>query len=199
MVLSMDALDMALLRKEGEPGVTSEDETGEVLKVTGAEVNQATKRVPIYEVRTGEPRTIPQAMLRATLRKTHKLPLEPDWNGRRIFSIQPTVPYVQRAGVCFLHPSMPERPLYDSWGLATCLSAHLADPVSHAHNKHPKEWLRKEDAERRTREEEDRRLQKEQLSAQAAILTAMAGRQQPVDDLPLYVSDKPPKRRKPRG
>ncbi len=68
---------------------------------------------------------------------------------------------------CYLHPDNPNRQVYDSMGLRTCLKANITNEYEvkqHMMKKHPKEWAAIEELKKDAERKEDRELQKLLLS-----------------------------------
>ncbi len=96
---------------------------------------------------------------------------------------------------CLLHKDSPNRAEFDSMGLRTCKKSNIINDFEvkqHMQKKHPKEWQAIEDQRKDRERQEDR-------AAQKALYEAVSGQAKPVTEeikAPLYVSEKPPKKRR---
>lgn len=96
------------------------------------------ERIRIYATSDGEPRDVLLYMLSKYLQR--KGP-----NGKPVFSMTPTVPYVTGQVKCILHRDHELRPILDKIGLANryCEAANIAsefDARLHGENRHPRSW-----------------------------------------------------------
>ena len=176
MTLATDALDRMMHRAE-EAGQSPDREPEETLTLTptGVQVNKVSQLVSLYEAKTGEERHIPRLYVAAALKKRFNEPNDPEWHGKLVFSLQPTKPFVRGSYKCLLHPDLPERAKYDTWGLPVCKSAHIASPEEvrrHMAHKHRSEWAQIQHMQEQAEKEEDRRQAREM---QAAMLAALKG------------------------
>lgn len=121
-------------------------------------------RVVIYHVETGERRVIPRVFLRNTLRT--RLP-----NGKRAFSLKPTITPFKGQVMCLLHPDHPDRSKWTAMGINEICGSpngkpagHIASEVDlevHMAHKHSRAWARMKAIEDRRRDDEDRARQLE--------------------------------------
>ena len=94
-----------------------------------------------------------------------------------------------------LHKDNPQRAYFDSVGFRYCKKENIQSPHSltqHMRLKHPQEWKHIEDAKKEKERLEDRELQ-------LAILASIKPTVSPIgetNEAPLYVSDKPPKKKR---
>ena len=162
--------------ESGAPEEIGALDDSDSLQPAGVQVNKASEKVAIYCVKTGDRREIPRIYLAGALAKKFKDPREPEWFGKPVFSRTPTKERIQGSTKCMLHPSMPNRSLYDEWGLPVCQADNLASPEQgrmHMEKRHKAEYALIKSAEARTEREEDRRRDAER---QDAMLTAIQGR-----------------------
>lgn len=126
----------------------------------------------LYDTRTGDRSLTNRNMLPSQLKKKRE-------DGSRVFTTRP--PKAADGKVlqpkvgshrCFLHPSDPDRALYDSLGLPICLKANLRNDFQakrHAENRHRGEWRTVEDVRQRTEKEQDRSFQRQMMEAVASL------------------------------
>jgi hypothetical protein len=134
--------------------------------------------VPLWETSTGERRMIHPWYVPTALRKRHKRQDRPDLIGKPVFSRYPVAAPKREGHKCLLHPDRPERALYDSWGLAYCMSAHMPSEyelIMHMQRCHQNEYK----AIERHREETTRREEAEARRIQTEALLALAAGSRP--------------------
>ena len=157
------------------------------LEPTGVQTDAGSKLVTIYHRLTGAPRTIPKVYAEQALLKRFRAKDGAGLDGTFVFSTKPTVPYVLGTVRCLLHPSQPERPQYDAWGIPTCHSEHFPSEYEarrHVENDHPSAWTRLQQIKTEAQAEEDRMLQRESIRIQnELLLSTLGGKQAPSDAL----------------
>jgi len=111
---------------------------------------------------------------------------------------------------CQLHPDDPNREHYNDLGLATCMKSNLTSPFQvkrHMQKRHPMEFATIEEERIRSEKETDRAFQQAVLGRAVDTIKIPKKPQEttetpqnaaPVDepttdDVPTYISDKPPK------
>lgn len=195
----MDILDRKM--REAESGVVDLEglDDSDSLQPTGVQVNDLSKMVAIYCVKTGEQRLIPKLYAPAALAKKFKDPKEPEWLGKPVFSKTPTKERILGSCKCLLHPDMPERAQYDEWGLPVCKAEHLASPEQvrqHMAHRHKSEWKQINDMRERAEREEDRAQQRAMLAAlQGKVAPAPVAEVEPQEEVAV-VPRSPRKKRK---
>ncbi|KKN22968.1 hypothetical protein LCGC14_0909710 [marine sediment metagenome] len=119
---------------------------------------------------------------------------------------------------CLLHKDSPNRERFDEMGLKTCKKSNIINAFEvkmHMLKKHPKEWNAIEDIRKERERQEDRAFQKTLYEAVGGkknepIETRDTTEPRPIDtpdetagskivgtaEAPLYVSDKPPRKKR---
>ena len=129
--------------------------------------------VYVWDRRTHERSAVNMNMLPAQLKKRH-----PD--GTPVFTIQkPQVEPRRGTLCCLLHPTDPNRALYDEFGLPHCRKSNLTSPYmveQHMAHRHKNEWatIQREKAETEKRQERER-TEKHQHDLVAAMAGRVAG------------------------
>lgn len=125
-------------------------------------VSTQDNKVTIYHMETGDARSIPATHLRKTLEK--RLP-----DGRRAFSIRPTVTPVKGNIKCYLHPEHPDNPKLRAAGIiTTCMSGHfisVVDMEAQMAHKHSRDWAKIKELREQERRDEDREFQRSLMQA----------------------------------
>jgi len=173
--------------------------------------------VYIYDTRTGDRSVCNRNMLKQHLEKKRT-------DGSLVFTVvDPHITQKRGRFKCLLHPEGPNREHYDELGLPVCRKSNLTSPFQvarHMRKRHPVEWETIEEERKtaeRIEEREDRRVQREMLSLAIGekviplpVETApevVPDGEAPFEEVPfevgtqeapLYVSEKPPKEKKPR-
>ena len=137
----------------------------------------------IYDTKTGDRSKTNNNMLPMQLKKKH-----PDGTPR-FTTIKP--PFEPKKGTlkCMLHADDPNRKLYDEMGLPSCKKHNLTNPFQvrrHMEKRHKMEWQAIEQMRIEKERQEDREFQRKILSR---------GIEEEDKAAPLYVSDKPEKKK----
>lgn len=159
----------------------------------GAPIGVSERRaefVTIYSTLDGEPRVVNKNNLDAAMKKINNDPAYPHKLGTPAFSKRPLVAYRLGTHKCKLHPEHEEGnwPLYQSWGLKPCMSAHFPSEFEvgrHMQMDHKAEHAAIRDYEEKQQRERDRAVQN-------TILQTLAQRVAPE---PVGVPDDAPKGR----
>ena len=184
------------------PGYMQEGDTGhdEVGNYTVEEL--AFKGyVKVWDNRTGGMSYQPRWLLWQTFQ------LKRPEDGSFIFTDQdPHIP--QNYGldlVCLLHPESPDYPMLKSMGFKPCMKHHTPTKTAldaHMQKSHKRAYAAMKEHMTEKRREEDRELQmaairsnQELIRAMAGNLTAQVAKPSSPDEAPLYMSDKPVRRR----
>ena len=151
---------------------------------TAVQVNAESKVLTVYHTVTGEPRTMPLVYARTAVLKRFRAKDGPGLAGKFVFTPrkEDAPEYKLGSVTCLLHPSRPERAVYDTWGLPVCMSAHLPSEYEaerHTENDHTSAWDRMKEMKQRRREDEDRERQSESLRIQNQILQGLANNMAP--------------------
>ena len=121
--------------------------------------------VTVFDRVTGDPSVVNRNMLPTQLRTRH-----PETHSLVFTLIDPGIRPPQGTFKCMLHKDAPERSSFNDLGLATCKKANLKtayQQTRHMTRRHKDEWAviqdikaRAQDAEWKTRQEEDRQFQR---------------------------------------
>ena len=125
------------------------------------------RRVTIYETRTGEPRSIPRVNRPWVLQKLHVDENYPDLLGKPVFSEQPVGSFKQGEQLCMLHRDHPASGPYLERGTDPCIANKIPSPYEvdrHMEIKHPRVWNAMK-AEREQREREQDRQERREMMA----------------------------------
>ena len=144
------------------------------------------RNITMYNTRTFEPLSITPRIWPAARLKRHKDPAFPEWFGKPLFTrgIYDEATKTYRApGVyklgsipCELHPSNPNRALYDTMGYPVCGSAHFVNEQEarlHLQKDHKSVWAREEERRQQRERNESLDLQREQAKATNALLNRL--------------------------
>ena len=176
-------VDATLIREADLDGV--EKPTGEDL-ARRATLSATHQNITIYNTRTFEPLSVtPRIWPQARLKK-HKDRAFPEWMGKPLFTrgIQDEAtkkylpPGVYKLGSipCELHPSNPNRELYNTMGYPTCGSGHFVNPQEarmHLQRDHKSVWSREEERRAAAERQESLTLQREQTNAFTKLADSM--------------------------
>lgn len=116
----------------------------------------------IWDTKTGEVSTTNLNMLETQLSKTR-----PD--GSRVFTtVNPHIEPYRGTIKCLLHPDDPDRALWDSMGLSTCIKDNFPNEYEksrHMSRRHRSEWASIEERQRRAERDSDRDYQRSVVDA----------------------------------
>lgn len=155
-----------------EPGgarPTTLNEAREAELQSTLETSSSAGYVYIWDTRTGERSLCNNNNLIANLNKKRE-------DGSRVFTVKdPGITPERGSNKCRLHPDGPDRAEYDKMGLAICRKSNLKSAYEverHMSRRHRQEWevinqadYARRQAEDRQRADEDRKFQRELLTA----------------------------------
>jgi len=114
----------------------------------------------VYDTKTGERSIINRNMLAAQLDKRRE-------DGSRIFTtVKPATPPARGTFKCLLHPTSPNRALYDRMGLPVCKKSNLTSEfqvMRHMQTRHRIEWQTIENERTRQEKNQEREFQQQLL------------------------------------
>jgi hypothetical protein len=130
---------------------------------------------PVWDTQTGVESLQPRYLLWQTMRKQHA-------DGTQAFTL--TNPHIaQDHGAdlfCFLNPASPDHEMVANMGFKPCKKAHIPTvdaQLSHLSHTHKRAFAAIERLRQERIREEDRKLQRDAIEAQTALITAMAQNQ----------------------
>lgn len=195
----METLEEQMLKAQvaAEPGSMKDLGKSDVGAVTLKELSSA-GWVYVWDNKTGERSIVNRNMLLDQLKKKRK-------DGTTVFTtVKPNFEPYRGTLKCWLHADDPNRQHYDEIGLAVCKKANLTSPYQverHMQKRHPAEFATIKAEKEKKEKDEDRAFQKLMLASLTKQQESKVEMKEepPFSDppeAPLYVSDKPKRKRK---